>query len=71
MSLLGLELELNGNHNHLRVSRGDCELRIASWTVSVMWGVPASSGLYIEGNSSDRYWTWEEVRALVWAFWCR
>ena len=36
-----------------------------------MWGVPASSGLYIEGNGSDRYWTWEEVRALAWAFLCR
>lgn len=58
-----MAFEINGNSFHLRMSRGDCELRVGGWMLTVLWnGRIGDGGVFLQTRRGARSWAWDDLR---------
>ncbi len=59
-------LAFSGGNSHLTLSRGDFELRIGAWRLTLLWGAgPYQGGVFFETRHCERWWLWEDIRKAL------
>lgn len=58
-----MAFEFKNDRSHLRISRGDCELRVGRWMLTVLWnGRIGDGGVFLLTKGGERSWTWDDLR---------
>jgi len=57
-----IAFEINGNRLNLRISRGDCELRMGGWVLTVHGNGQSNGGVFLVTELGERSWAWTDLR---------
>jgi hypothetical protein len=58
-----MSVSFSTTHCGLSLSRRDCEVRMGPYLGTAIWNGHGDGGLFYQGRSSEKAWTWDEVRA--------
>ena len=57
-----MTFRVDGDCFHLRVSRGDCELRLGRRMLTVLWNGHGDGGVFLKTKRGERHWSWADLR---------
>lgn len=58
-----MAIEFRNDRSHLRISRGDCEMRVGGWMLTVLWtGRIGDGGVFLRTKRGERHWFWDDLR---------